>query len=217
MWQALKSLIVVALAVSWSTTIEAARSKTMSSQQSPIKLVGWPVALNFWHRDRGFSKNYALRQYVALAKNNYNDTRSFISVTEVQPGFIWRGAGGRDIRKTKAFAAPSGWVSSLTGAKFAPGQKFACDDDAACQFRALNFTLGDVRCQWVGFNPSYGTQNESLSSHSSDFRVSLSMVHCGNSKPFLRKHLKIDHKANTLTITYPDPKRPVAPQTPTER
>lgn len=195
----------------------AAEFKPLSSQQSPIKLVGWPDTLDFSHRDGGYTSNYALRRYRATARNFYNDTRTTIFVTEVQPGYIWRGAGGRDVREMRAFKKPTGWFSFLKGATFPPGQLFECDNDAKCQFRAIDFMLGARRCQWVGFNPAFGTLNNFWSPHSSDFRVSLQMIHCGNSKSFSRDNIRIDHNANTITITYPDPKGAVAPQTQAER
>lgn len=195
----------------------AAGSKVLSSQQSPIKLVGWPDTLNFSHRDGGYTNNYALKLYQASARNFYNNTRTTIFVTEVQSGYIWRGGGGRDIRELKTFKNPTGWYSFLKGAKFAPGQLFACDNDAKCQFRAINFTLGATRCQWVGFNPAFGTLNDFWSPHSSDFRASLQMIHCGNQKSFTRDNIRIDHNANTITITNPDPKGAIAPLSQAER
>ncbi len=181
----------------------AAKWKSVTPDNSPIKLLSWPGEITWRHVDGGFNENYAFKRSAAYSRQSASNTKNstFIFVMELMPNFYWDSGRSKDIRKLSFFNSSKGYFKRFYGAVFEEGQKFSCYKDHSCGFRNIRFRVNGENCQYVYYNPDLGTTDEWTGRSEAPF--STEIIHCGTSTPFAENSFKLDGEKETVTITYP--------------
>ena len=187
------------------TSASAGKWETVSANETPIRLIGWPDSIEFRYRDGGYNTNYSQRRYSVFSKYAYIKNKTYINLQELQPGWYWGGMfTDKDISDYPFFNGKlKGFFKIFTEAQFKPGQKTKCNfKETACSFFKVDFTLEGNDCSYVNYIEDLATGGPEAGS--APYAPSIMLIHCGNVKPFTEENFKIDFRNEKITIVYPD-------------
>ena len=183
----------------WGTA-HAGKWKDVSLRDTVVSFRNWPSTSDCRFRKR-MADNYAMENTQAFCprRPSRGEPSTYLWISELSPGFYWRGTKGKDIRQSSIFNNSSGWFYNFYGADFDSGQRFVCFRDTECSWRRVTFNVDGFPCQAIQIIPGVGGTNDFYGQR--DSRIALTMVHCGTQKPIGPEN--IVYEDERIKLIYP--------------